>query len=136
MYYYKDNPVDPDTGLATLPDGLYWHVFEDSSRYQGSKLFRLYIQEDVVEEKKNWLGKKSQKTTTKVYWKGYVYKGYTIGGFATHLTADSLAYSSDYELSRYKKRQADQLAAIEFESANEQFLGKYPPKSINREETN
>lgn len=137
MYYYKDNPVDPDTGLAALPDGQYWYVFEDLGGYCGKKLFRMYIQEDVTEEKRNWFGKIVHKVRTNTIWKGYVYKGYAIGGFATYLSADNLAYSTDYELTRYKKRLADQRAGFDHESTNEQFLGSYPPKSIiNREEKN
>lgn len=136
MHYRKDNPVDPETGLAELPEGQYWNVFEDGS-YNGKQLFRLFIQKDVVEEGRNWFGKKTQKNVTLIFWKGYVYKGYTIGGFATHLTPDSLAYSTDYELTRYKKDRADLKAAIENEEKNGPLLGKYPPKSIiNREETN
>lgn len=133
--------IDPETGLARLPKGYHWEVTEGT--YRDGPIFYLKIMGEVVETTyhKPWFkpAYTTDKITHEVIYSGYVWEcgeyGYSTG-FAKYLTPENLLFSTCREMEKHfeEKKEKDEIAA--HREASKALLGSYPPKSINRKETN
>jgi len=129
--------IDPDTGLAALPEDCYWEVSETTYAYH--KAWRMNI---MKRNRREWTTKKlfgkdkihSEETVTKLH--GDLVdetdsSGFGISPVAKTLSKANLRYSSLKILARYREIVRDAQIAEQDSERTQKFLGSYPPNSIN-----
>lgn len=133
--------IDPETGLAKLPEGYFWRVIEGT--YLERPIFYLQVverREDMVTSL-SWLNKeKSQvEVTETVIHEGYVWNTdvtFTYASeFATYLTPDRLERSSIKEYKKFTDQLSKNKETNLHREQSKALVGDYPPKRTTREET-
>lgn len=129
--------IDPDTGLAALPEDCYWEVSETTYGY--NKAWRMDIKQRVVRkvETKRPFGRVMVHEETDIVnlHGGNVIEmdsyRYTIAPVAKLLTKANLRYSSLHILAKYREIVHNAEQVDKYAEQTQQLLGSYPPNSIN-----
>jgi hypothetical protein len=129
--------IDPDTGLAALPEDCYWEVSETTYGY--NKAWRMDIKKRVVRkvETKRPFGRVlvHEETDIVKLHGGNVLEmdsyRFAIAPVARIPTKANLRYSSFQILASYREILNNAEQAAKYAEQTQQLLGCYPPNSIN-----
>lgn len=128
--------IDETTGLAALPEGFHWKVDRYSFKYKGEYTYRIKVMKDTVKQvwRLTWYLKPYQKqsiTSTEIFEAPVWDRSYGTVEYASRLTDSILRAASFEALEGYYEEVAKQKRLSALEDHSGQYLGDYPPKSIN-----
>lgn len=115
------HPIDPKTGLPSLPEGYFWRVFEEHSY---SKI-GLFFSEEVSTEVPTLFGFLTGKTKMKIITKTRCIQDYHID-MTFQVPEAAIVEAAENLLSNLAGHLLIQAAPLDLKD----YYGDYPPKSI------